>query len=122
MPDQMRPAGAARSDGQPAQLPQPAAAGFSAMTQHEKLRQAEAHVDAIIGFYIHLTVYIVVMAILVFVDATDDNDWWVQWPAIGWGIGLLAHAFGVFGKLPRGLAAWRLRKIHQLSTDKSPGR
>ena len=92
------------------------------MTQHEKLRQAEAHVDAIIGFYIHLAVYVLVIGLLIVVDATDDNDWWVQWPAIGWGVGLLGHAFGVFGKLPRSVAEWRLRKIHQLSSDKPPAK
>jgi hypothetical protein len=89
------------------------------MTQHEKLRQAESQVDAEIGFYIHLTVYVLVIAILIGVDYTDDVGWWVQWPALGWGIGILGHAFGVFGRLPRSIAEWRLRKIHHLSTDKA---
>jgi transcriptional regulator with XRE-family HTH domain len=50
------------------------------------------------GFYHHLTIYVVVIAGL-----TIFNLWktperlWVLGPALGWGIGILAHGLSVFG-------------------------
>lgn len=41
----------------------------------------------------HLAVYISVIALLAGINLlTSPGDWWVQWPALGWGIGLLSHA------------------------------
>lgn len=45
------------------------------------------------GFYIHLTVYVLVIALLVVINAMTSGPWWVQWPLIGWGIGILFHAY-----------------------------
>jgi hypothetical protein len=38
----------------------------------------------------------------------------VQWPFIGWGIGVIAHALMVFGNMPTAIINWQLRKIKQL--------
>ena len=87
-------------------------------SQHQKLRQAESQVDAIMGFYIHLAVYVLVIGGLVVVDALNTTDgWWVHWPALGWGLGLLGHAYGVYGRIPRFIVEWRLRKIRRISTE-----
>ena len=87
-------------------------------TQHQKLRQAESRVDAIMGFYIHLAVYAIVIGALAVVNALDTTDgWWVQWAALGWGLGVLGHAYGVYGRIPRFIVEWRLRKIRQISTE-----
>ena len=48
------------------------------------------------GFFIHLIVFVAVMAGLIAIDYTDGGTWWVQWPLIGWGIGILGHAYRVF--------------------------
>jgi uncharacterized membrane protein len=49
------------------------------------------------GFYIHLTVYLAVNALLVCINLlTTPDRLWCQWPLLGWGIGLLAHALAVF--------------------------
>ncbi len=84
------------------------------MTGHDKLRRAEDQVDAIIGFYVHLAVFAVVMGILIAINARSGGGWWVQWPVLGWGLGVLGHALAVFGRMPRTMARWRLRKIHRL--------
>lgn len=47
----------------------------------------------LMGFYIHLTVYVAVMALLVAINALTGGPWWVQWPLIGWGLGILGHAY-----------------------------
>ena len=49
------------------------------------------------GLYIHLTAYVVVNALLVGINlATTPDRLWIQWPLLGWGIGVVAHAAAVF--------------------------
>jgi 2TM domain len=49
------------------------------------------------GFYIHLTTYILVNALLVGINlAITPDRLWVKWPLMGWGIGIVAHAAAVF--------------------------
>ena len=49
------------------------------------------------GFYIHSTVYVVVIALLVGINfATTPDRLWFQWPLLGWGFGVLAHAIAAF--------------------------
>jgi hypothetical protein len=83
--------------------------------EHEKTMKAAKQVEAITGFYIHLVVFVLVMAILLAGNwlATPDV-WWVQWPFLGWGIGVLAHALIVFGSMPSFITRWQLRKIKDL--------
>ena len=39
----------------------------------------------------HIAVYVAVLLGLTVIDLMTGAGWWVQWPAAGWGIGLLAH-------------------------------
>jgi 2TM domain len=55
-----------------------------------------------IGFAIHLTVYLVVNALLVAINLTTSTQYlWFKWPLLGWGIGVFFHALAIFG-LSRG--------------------
>ncbi len=84
------------------------------MDERGKLVRAKQRVEAITGFYIHLAVFIAVITLLFFIDLLAGQDWWVQWPLLGWGIGVLAHAWAVFGRTPRPIANWQLRKIKEI--------
>jgi hypothetical protein len=87
------------------------------VNEHEKAAKAAQQVEAITGFYIHLVVFILVMALLVVINwltAADNTDWWVQWPFLGWGLGVALHAWAVYGTMPNYIANWQLRKIKQL--------
>ncbi len=85
------------------------------MDEHEKFARAQQQVEAMTGFYIHLVVFVLVMALLLVINWTVlDEFWWVQWPLLGWGIGILAHGFAVLGQPPRFIRNWQLRKIKQL--------
>ena len=54
-----------------------------------------------IAFYIHLTVYALVNALLIGINlGTSTQHLWFKWPLLGWGVGLLAHAIVAFA-LPR---------------------
>ena len=67
------------------------------MSEEEVHEQARKRVEAKIGFYIHLAVYVCVNALLVGVNLTVSPDaLWVVWPMLGWGIGLLFHGLAVF--------------------------
>lgn len=84
------------------------------LSEHEKTRAAAAYVDAQLGFYIHLVVYVLVIAMLVAINYRAGGEWWAQWPAFGWGIGIVGHAIGVFGRSPSIMADWRRRRIDEV--------
>lgn len=67
------------------------------MVDQEAYERAKGRVEAKIGFFIHLAVYIVVNSLLIIINiSTVPQYLWFKWPLIGWGIGLIFHALGVF--------------------------
>ena len=67
-------------------------------------------VEAKLGFYVHLTVYLLVGVLLVALDlSASPGLTWAQWPLLGWGTGVLFHALGVF--VFRGPSAFTERMI-----------
>jgi hypothetical protein len=67
------------------------------MDNDDEFNRAKKKVEAKLGFYIHALVFVLVNAGLVAINlATDADRLWFQWPLIGWGAGLLLHAFLVF--------------------------
>ncbi len=85
--------------------------------EYDKYIKAKKKVDEIKGFYIHLTVYLVVNAILIIPILKYSNgniSIWSFSTAFFWGIGLLYHAFSVFGKNAFFSEDWEERKIKEL--------
>ena len=76
-------------------------------------------VKKIKGFYTHLLIYILINAFLIIrgVIFKDNQEFW-RWEtfstAILWGIGLVFHAFSVFGKNVFFSSKWEERKINEL--------
>ena len=67
------------------------------MTDQADHANAKKSVQARMGFYIHLTAYLVVNAFLLFINlATSPERLWFYWPLVGWGIGIIAHAVVTF--------------------------
>jgi hypothetical protein len=68
----------------------------------EAYRRAEQRVKAKIGFYWHLTSYILVNGLLIVIylitgPLTGSYTYpWFVWPMVGWGIGLLFNFLAVF--------------------------
>ena len=59
-------------------------------------RDAIKRVQARMGFLVHLAMYIVAnVGFIVIWSLTGRGYPWFMWPALGWGIGLLAHAIGM---------------------------
>jgi hypothetical protein len=89
----------------------------SSVQDDAKLARAKRRVAAIKGFYIHLSVFVLVLAGLFAINAASGGSWWVLWALFGWGIGVVAHAFAVFGRKPQAIAAWEERKVRQLVNE-----
>ena len=67
------------------------------MENHEAYKRAKKRVEAKLGFYIHLAVYIVVNILLIIINLSTSTEYiWFKWPLIGWGIGVFFHAIGTF--------------------------
>lgn len=67
------------------------------MENTQAYQKAKKKVQARLGLKIHLTVYLVVNAILISVNFLNSPDYlWFIWPLMGWGIAIFWHAMGVF--------------------------
>ena len=84
------------------------------MNERDKLALAKRKVEAMTGFYIHLATFVIVMALLLIINIFASGSWWVQWPFLGWIIGIARHALAVFGETPDIIRQWQLSKIEEL--------
>ena len=76
----------------------------SRMENQKAYQKAKRRVEAKVGFYIHLSVYIAVNLLLIIINLTTSPEYlWFKWPLMGWGIGLFFHAIGVFVSSGRSL-------------------
>jgi hypothetical protein len=73
--------------------------------------EAKRHVEALRGFYIHAIVYGCVISPLVGLNMVLRGGWWVQWPLLGWGAGLLVHGLTVFTPFELFGPDWQARRI-----------
>jgi hypothetical protein len=84
--------------------------------QEKRYKRAHERVEALKGFYTHLTVYVLVNLGLFAINALTGGTWWFFWPLIIWGIGLTAHAVSVFlaGETGPLGTAWEERKTKEI--------
>jgi hypothetical protein len=83
------------------------------MTEAQRYQRARTHVQKLKAFWIHLAAFLVVNAGLATLNLMKQPDkYWFHWVLLGWGAGLLLHAFLVFGG---GIAKnWEERKIQAI--------
>jgi len=82
-------------------------------------RRARREVFKLKGFYSHLFAYLAVMAGLVVINLLfTPGYYWFVWPLLGWGVGLLSHAAGIFKPINLFSKKWEARKIQEF-VDKS---
>jgi fatty acid desaturase len=91
--------------------------GPNVSEQDAKLVKAKRQVAAIKGFYVHLSIFALVMLGMGAINFAVGRPWWVLWVLLGWGIGVLAHALTVFARTSRRIADWEERKIRQLMSE-----
>ncbi len=86
--------------------------------EQDKYLRAKKRVEKIKGFYVHLFVYLVVNGVITFtilknVSYNELNIWMFS-TALWWGIGLVFHAYGVFGQGLLFTKDWEERKIQEI--------
>lgn len=66
----------------------------------QEMRAARTPEERQRRFYIHFAVYVVVVGSLAAMNLNRNPDQlWFHWVAMGWGIGVIAHAARAFGFL-----------------------
>jgi hypothetical protein len=92
--------------------------------EQQRYQRAHARVQAIKGFYVHATIYVLVNLGLFVINWVTPGNWWFYWPLIGWGVGLLIHALVMFvfgGRGPWG-EDWEERKTREMMDKDEAGR
>ena len=60
-------------------------------------REAVEYVRDIKGFYTHLAIYVISVIAMAATNLLMGTDYlWFIWPALGWGLGVIAHGLTVF--------------------------
>ncbi|CAC9974813.1 histidine kinase [Flavobacterium sp. WLB] len=82
--------------------------------EDDKYFLAKKKVESIKGFYGNLVAYILVNAILIFINLyTSPKYLWFFWPLMWWGIGVVFHGLKVFEVFPVLGKDWEERKIKE---------
>ncbi|MGB5818190.1 MAG: 2TM domain-containing protein [Saonia sp.] len=81
--------------------------------ENKKYIRAKKKVDAIRGFYGHLTGYCIAIPILAYINYMTTSFPWVIFPVLGWGFGLLMHGLEAHGYNPLLGRGWEERKIRE---------
>ncbi len=85
-------------------------------------REARKHVQKLKEFYTHLGAFISVIVGLALINIlTTPGFPWFLFPALGWGIGLGAHAVEVFGLFGLGGRKWERRKMREYMMQRGGG-
>lgn len=81
------------------------------MNDSSKYIRAKKHVDELKGFYGGTMAYCIVIPFLIYINIqTSPGFHWFWFPLFGWGLGMVIHAFQVFGYG----ANWEERKIREI--------
>ena len=88
----------------------------------DRITQIRRQVRREARFYRHLMTYIVVifgLAILNYLTLRESStrhywNWWVVWPALGWGIAIFSHWTRTFVKIGPFANGWQERKVREL--------
>ena len=81
----------------------------------EQVALVRRRVHRLREFYVHMAVYVAVIGgLAIFNWVVSPDFWWVAFPAIGWGIGLAAHAISVFFEDGLFGPDWEERKMREL--------
>jgi hypothetical protein len=77
-------------------------------------QRARDRVGEIKGFYHHLTIYLVVNALLFLIDIFSGGGTWFYWPLLGWGVAVAIQGLNTFDILPWSSKEWEERKVREL--------
>jgi len=77
-------------------------------------QKAMEYVEGIKSFYQHLFSYILVISLLTVINYfSSPSYFWVVWPAMGWGIGIISHGIRAFEIFSLFSPEWEKRQIEK---------
>jgi len=82
-----------------------------------KYKRAKDHVEKLKGFYIHLTIYLIMMPVFIFLNFQSTGFPWAIFPIVGWGFGLTGHAMETFDYYPFLGKNWEERKLKEFMNE-----
>lgn len=85
----------------------------------ESLRvEARRQVRQLRTFYVHASIYATVMVMLVLINIVSGDawrgNWWVQWPAMSWGVLVLIHGIIALRGSTLFGPEWEERKVEEI--------
>jgi hypothetical protein len=83
-------------------------------SKQQLYERAQRKVEEIKSFYTHLVIYLIFAMIFVILNLRSTSYPWAIFPIVGWGLGVLAHAAGVFGWNPFFNRRWEQREIEKI--------
>lgn len=83
-------------------------------SQNYSYERARAQVKELKDFYSHLITYCVMVVVFIAINYYTTSFPWAIFPIVGWGIGVLSHAFHTFRWHPFFGRDWEKRKIEEL--------
>ena len=78
-----------------------------------RYRSAKERVECLRSFYGSLFWYCLIIPLLAFINYRTSSFMWFVFPAIGWGIGLVAHGLRAYGYNPLFGKNWEERKTKE---------
>ncbi|MCW5519776.1 2TM domain-containing protein [Aureitalea sp. L0-47] len=85
----------------------------------KRLERAKKKVEELKGFYIHLTIYLIMVPVFIYINIRSTSFPWAIFPIGGWGFGVMGHASEVFGWNPFFGKDWEERKIRKFMEEDS---
>lgn len=84
------------------------------MSDQQRYERAKGKVQALKAFYSNLIAFVMVNLLLFVINLlTSPGSWWFYWVTVFWGIGLIVHAFSVFGEGRLLGSDWEEKKIQE---------
>ncbi|PKA83862.1 LytS/YehU family sensor histidine kinase [Ulvibacter sp. MAR_2010_11] len=80
----------------------------------KKYERAKKRVEELKGFYVHLTIYLIMVPVFIFLNYKSTGFPWAIFPIAGWGFGVMGHAMEVFNYNPFLGKNWEDRKLREL--------
>jgi len=85
------------------------------LSEQERYDRALKKVKARKNFYINVVNYFIINILIFVINyITSPGNWWFYWVTIGWGVGLVFHAFSVFGISEKFGDDWEKKKVQEL--------
>jgi hypothetical protein len=79
----------------------------------KKYQRAKKRVEELKGFYVHITIYLIMVPVFIYLNYRSTGFPWAIFPIVGWGFGVMGHAMEVFNYNPFLGKDWEERKLRE---------